>query len=229
MTHEFDGKKYAQASGHQREWGAQLIPRGTVVGIDASHGMIETARQRERGNLSFIPFDINELDFVERFDVAFSNATLHWITDHRRLLQSVRRALRPGGRLRFKFAGDGNCSNVFDVIRGAMAHEAFRPSFAAFEWPWYMPTVEAYAGLAESSGLRDVRVWGENADRLFPDAGAMIRWIDQPSLVPFTPCVPERARDAFRGFVIGKMIERTRQDDGRCFETFRRINVSAVK
>ena len=37
----------------------------------------------------------------------------------------------------------------------------------------------------------DVRVWGENADRFFADAEAMIRWIDQPSIVPFLACVRE--------------------------------------
>lgn len=72
MAHEFDGKKYAEASAHQKEWGMKLIQelsisgserildlgcgdgaltsqlaaltQGTVIGIDASQGMIETAR-----------------------------------------------------------------------------------------------------------------------------------------------------------------------------------------
>jgi trans-aconitate methyltransferase len=81
----------------------------------------------------------------------------------------------------------------------------------------------------EASGMDKARVWGENADRYFPDAGEMIRWIDQPSLVPFLAHLPERARPRFREYVIMRMIEETRQDDGRCFETFRRINVSAEK
>ena len=38
-------------------------------------------------------------DFKERFDIVFSNATLHWVKDHRRMLRNVRGALRPGGRL----------------------------------------------------------------------------------------------------------------------------------
>ncbi len=80
-----------------------------------------------------------------------------------------------------------------------------------------------------SSGLHDVRVWGENADRFFPDADAMIRWIDQPSLVPFLAHVPDHAKDSFRDLVVNGMIEETKQEGERFFETFRRINVSAVK
>jgi trans-aconitate 2-methyltransferase len=69
MTHEFDGEKYESASSHQKEWGTKLIkeldlrgterildlgcgdgtltvelsklvPRGKVVGIDASQGSL---------------------------------------------------------------------------------------------------------------------------------------------------------------------------------------------
>jgi trans-aconitate methyltransferase len=256
MTHEFDGKKYEKASAHQREWGtkliaeldlhgterildlgcgdgaisaqlADLIPNGEVVGIDASHGMIEAAQSKARKNLRFLLMDIDELNFANEFDVVFSNATLHWIKDHRRLLRNVGRALHEGGRLRFNFAGEGNCAHFFSVIREAMAGEEFAVLFSGFDWPWYTPSVEEYSALIGASGMVNARVWEENADRHFPDAAAMIAWIDQPSLVPFLAHLPERAKPRLREYVIGRMIEETRQVDGRCFETFRRMNVSA--
>jgi trans-aconitate methyltransferase len=55
----------------------------------------------------------------------------------------------------------------------------------------------------------------------------MVRWIDQPSIVPFIACVPDGQKHKFRDFVVSRMMEETRQDDGRCFETFRRLNVYA--
>ena len=160
---------------------SELVPKGKVVGLDASTGMIDAALPKTRENLEFIQKDINDLDFVDRFDVVLSNATLHWIKDHKRLLANVRRALRAGGKIRFNFAGDGNCSTLFAVIREAMASAEFAPHFAGFEWPWYMPTVDGYRALAEQSGWQTVEVWGENADRHFPDEATMIRWVDQPS------------------------------------------------
>ena len=74
MTYEFDGRKYEKASAHQKEWGerlitelslqgdeqildlgcgdgkltaqlAELVPEGSVLGIDASRGMIEVAQK----------------------------------------------------------------------------------------------------------------------------------------------------------------------------------------
>jgi len=258
MTHEFDGMKYEKASAHQREWGtkliaelglrgtesvldlgcgdgtltaqlADLVPQGEVVGIDASQGMIDAARPKERGSLRFFLLDINNLNFTARFDIVFSNATLHWVKDHRRLLQNVRRALRDGGRLRFNFAADGNCATFITVIRETIAREEYRACFSEFEWPWYMPPRDEYQTLAEASGLQDVHVWDENADRYFPDEDAMVRWIDQPSIVPFLALVADRQKQSFRDCVVHRMIAEARQADGGCFETFRRINVSARK
>jgi len=258
MTHEFDGKKYEKASAHQKEWGtkliaelglqgterildlgcgdgtlsariADLVPDGEVVGIDASRGMIEAAQSKVRKNLRFLLMDINELNYVEEFDVVSSNATLHWIKDHKRLLRNAGRALRKGGRLRFNFAGEGNCSHFFSVIREAMSAAEFAVHFSAFDWPWYMPSVEEYSALMAAAGVEHGRVWGENADRYFSDAAEMIKWIDQPSLVPFLAHIPDGAKPRLREYVIGRMIEETQQHDGRCFETFRRINVSAHK
>jgi trans-aconitate 2-methyltransferase len=160
--------------------------------------------------------------------VVFSNAALHWVKDHRRLLGNVHRALSPGGRLRFNFGGAGNCVHFFAVVREAMARDDFAPLFATFEWPWYMPSVEEYTALVEAVWPGEWRVWGENADRYFPDAEALVRWIDQPSLVPLRAHLPAPEGRRFRDMVVERMVEATRQPDGRCFETFRRINVYAM-
>jgi trans-aconitate methyltransferase len=141
----------------------------------------------------------------------------------------VFRALRRGGVLRFNFAGDGNCSTFNRVVREVMAGPRYADGFRGFEWPWYMPGMDDYRALASRFEFRELNVWGENADRFFPDTDAMIRWIDQPSLLPFLPCVVAAQRDDFRAEVIARMISETRQGDGRCFETFRRIHVFARK
>ncbi len=54
---------------------AELVLQGRVIDIDASQGMNEAVRPKGRNNLRFLRKDINGLDFDERFDIAFSNAT----------------------------------------------------------------------------------------------------------------------------------------------------------
>jgi trans-aconitate 2-methyltransferase len=258
MAYEFDATKYEQASAHQQEWGrkliqelnlaggeaildlgcgdggltaqlAALVPRGRVLGIDASQAMITGARRHQASNLAFVLRDITALDFDGEFDVVFSNATLHWVKDHDAMLQHVYRSLKPGGVLRFNFAADGNCSHFLKVIRQGIAEPLFAAHFLHFAWPWFMPTLDEYTALVRRRPFEEVRVWGENADRYFPGTEALIRWIDQPSLVPFVQHLAAADKERFRCWVIDRMIAATQQPDGRCFETFRRINVLAKK
>ena len=256
--YEFDGNKYKQASSHQKEWGqkliseirfagtesildlgcgdgaltsqlAELVQNGRVLGIDASSGMIQTAEQYKKSNLEFVLLDINAIDFQKEFDLIFSNATLHWILDPKRLLENCHRALRPRGTIRFNFAGDGNCANFYAVVKKAMEIDDYKEFFQKFTWPWYMPPVHDYQELVQQIRFTDIHVWAENADRHFPDEETMIKWMDQPAIVPFLRLIPENRKTDFRDFVVRTMIKRTKKVDGTCFETFRRINVLAHK
>jgi len=258
MSFEIDGEKYKKASAHQKEWGqkiisefsfngdehildlgsgdgiltaflADLVPGGFVLGIDSSQGMIDTARELAKNNLQFELLDINEIHIESAFDLIFSNATLHWIKNHTVLLNNVYKALKPGGKVRFNFAADGNCINFFSVVREVMKEESFSSYFKGFEWPWYMPTIKQYEDLLNKIPFREFRVWYENADRYFPDASAMTGWIDQPSIVPFLKYLDDDKKKHFRDTVVNQMIRETLQADGTCFETFRRVNLFAVK
>ena len=135
-AYEFDGEKYRLASKHQKEWGNDLIselslkgdetvldlgcgdgilterlalsvPHGKVLGIDASVRMIRTAGTIRRGNLNFACMDIHEMHFENEFDLIFSNAALHWVGDHARLLKNAFNALKPHGRILWDFGGAG--------------------------------------------------------------------------------------------------------------------------
>ena len=258
MTFDFDGDKYLKASKHQKEWGQKLIsefrfignesildlgcgdgvltkiiadrvPNGNILGIDASEGMINKAKELKQDNLDFQLLDINDINFEDKFNIIISNATLHWVLDHKRLIKNCHTALKESGVVRFNFAGDGNCSNLITVIRDVMSNEEYKGYFADFKWPWYMPIINDYRQLLTINNFREINIWDENADRYFKDVDKMIRWIDQPAIVPFITRINDSEKGSFRKAVIDKMVSITREEDGRCFETFRRINVYGKK
>ncbi len=255
---EFDGEKYKKASTHQKEWGnklisemhlsgdeaildlgcgdgvlseqlSMLVPNGKVTGIDASVGMIKTAQQLEKANLIFICMDINDIKYINCFDVIFSNAALHWVKNHQKLLESSFTALRPNGMLRWNFAGDGNCSNFFETVKTVMNENLYKKYFLDFQWPWFMPSKDNYKKIIAKLGFSKFEIEYENVDRYFTNCEEMIKWIDQPSIVPFISHIPNEKKSAFRNSVVEMMKDKTKQQDGRCFETFRRINISAKK
>ena len=256
-SYEFDPKKYQLASGHQNDWGnclidelhlngdeiildlgcgegtltarlAALVPNGGVVGMDSSVQMIEAAKRLETSNLRFLCRDIDDLDFHQGFDIVFSNASLHWVRDHDSLLLNVHEALKPRGVARFNFAGEGNCSNFFSVVRELMSFTKYSRYFGEFLWPWHMPTVDDYEEKVRGTNLFDFRVWEEVADRSF-SAREMIGWIEQSSLVPLLEQIASDDKEAFRDDVVTMMLKRTKKEDGTYLETFRRINLLARK
>ena len=138
-------------------------------------------------------------------------------------------ALKPHGIAVWNFAGDGNCKTFYEVMRKKIKDGRYKEYFSAFEWPWFMPSKDEYETLIENMGFSEVMISEENADRYFANADEMIRWIDQPSLVPFMQCVPDEIKKVFREEVVEEMLGKALQIDGTCFETFRRINVQLVK
>ena len=256
--YQFDGKRYEKSSKHQREWGSKLIeelnlkgdetildlgcgnglttkelarkvPNGKVVGIDNSISMIETAKSHKTENMELTLLNIDEMNFDNEFDVVFSNATLHWVLDHKKLQKNIYSALKPNGFMRIQLAGDGNCSNFFEVVRECINLPEFRTYFENFTWPWYMPEIEEYEKILSHVKFKNCKIWGENADRYFPDEKSMIGWIEQPSIVPFLVVFRENMKKLFTDSVIKRMIKKTKQPNRTCFETFRRINVYARK
>lgn len=257
-TYEFNGEQYRHASKHQKEWGLQLISelqlrgdetildlgcgdgvltdqlsklveKGRVLGIDSSTGMILSAKKHIKNNLQFMQLDMNDMNYADQFDVIFSNVALHWIKNHEHFLAKSFTALKINGRILWNFAANGNCSHFFEVVRSKMGENRYSKYFLDFEWPWFMPSKFDYQHLVEQAGFSEIEVVEENADRYFPNTHEMTKWIDQPSLVPFMGCIPDGIKTVFRKEVIEDMLQKTQQQDGTCFETFRRIKVKAVK
>ncbi len=258
MTYEFDGNQYEKASTHQTSWGERMVellplngtervldigcgdgrvtqkialrvPNGAVLGIDASNGMITSAKKYESENLRFKVLEVNELSFHEQFDVVFSHAALHWVRDHGILLQKTYEALQLGGYAKLNFAGNGTCPTLIEVIREAMSHTLYAKYFTEFVWPWYMPNSIEYQKMLSQSPFQEVEVWEEHKERLFPSADPLIKWIDQPCLVPFLAVISGKDKQEFRDTVIDHMVQRARQTKGGFLELFCRLDVFAKK
>ena len=103
----------------------RLAARHTL-GVDASASMLERAATLRAPGLRFDRGDIADFSPEEKLDLIFSNAALHWLPDHPRLIARLAGGLAPGGQIAFQIpANDGHPSH-------AIAHELAREApFAA--------------------------------------------------------------------------------------------------
>jgi trans-aconitate methyltransferase len=129
---------------------AQIAAGGAkVIGIDRSAEMIEQAREKFPA-LQFEVMDAREIEFTERFDGVFSNATLHWIKEPERAIGGIAKVLRPGGRFVAEFGGKGNIAGLIEAVERTWK-KLNLPEPASN--PWFYPSVAEYSGLLEQYGL----------------------------------------------------------------------------
>lgn len=131
----------------------QLAARGcSVVGIDISDDLLAAARAR---GVDARKEDVRSLPFAAEFDAVFSNAVLHWVREPEAAARSMRRALKPGGRLAAEFGGHGNVAAIMTALRAGARLHGGDVDLAA---PWFYPTPEEYAAILADAGFAVERI-----------------------------------------------------------------------
>jgi trans-aconitate 2-methyltransferase len=73
-------------------------PEASILGVDSSAEMIDTAKARAiPGRLGFVQADLREWRAAQPVDVLITNATLQWVPGHLDLLPTLLGQVTPGG------------------------------------------------------------------------------------------------------------------------------------
>lgn len=128
----------------------QLAATGaTVIGVDNSPSMLETARKR---GLNVELQSADALPYQGDFDAVFSNAALHWLSaeKHPAVLAGVYRALRPGGRFVAEMGGQGNIAAIRTALLAVLEDYGIDTESAAAS---FYPAPAVYRRLLEGAGF----------------------------------------------------------------------------
>ena len=212
---------------------ARRVPRGSAVGIDSSRDMVDQAATHyppERcPNISFVLKDAREIDFDEEFDAVFSNACLHWVIDHRPVLASIRRCLKPSGRLLLQMGGKGNAVTVLKAIDAVLKMPRWAGYFEGFTFPYAFYGPGDYRPWLAALGFQADRVELLPKDMVHEGESSFAAWL-RTTWLPYTQRVPESLREEFiREIVAAHARIRPSDADGSIHFTMVWLEVDATK
>lgn len=220
-----DGKVTAEMS--------HAVPQGSVIGIDASPQMIEFARkifpEGRNTNLHFLVMDARKIRFERKFDLIFSNATLHWVDDHPAFLKNASACLRPGGRLVVSCGGRGNANEVFLALRPQIRLKRWRGFFRNLEAPYHFHSPEEYEKWLPRFGFETRQVRLAPKDAVYDGRKGLTTWL-RTTWLPYTQRVPESQLEDFIGAVADRYLAKHPTDAaGQVHVRMVRLEIDAVK
>jgi len=189
---------------------AERVPSGRVVGIDASAKMVALAQEQfqtvEQPNLSFFLMDAAALELQpQHFDVAFSNATLHWVPDHAAVLRGLSLCLKPRGRILFQMGGRGNAAEIETAFRKRMLDPRYQSYFVDFRLPYHFYGPEQYQDWLPQAGFHTQRIELIPKDMQHEGREGLQGWL-RTTWFPFTDRLPDEMREEFLNEVLGEYL-----------------------
>jgi trans-aconitate methyltransferase len=215
---------------------AKVVPRGFVVGVDASAEMIEFAQKTFRAkkfqNLKFQICDARKIaakKFAKKFHVVFSNAALHWVDDHQKFLRGAGSILRTGGRLIISCGGKGNAQDVFVALRPEMRLKRWRNSFKKMPTPYFFYAPDDYKKWLPKFDFKIQKIKLAPKDATYEGANGFATWL-RTTWIPYVQRVPENLREEFIAAVTQRYVAKHPPDAaGKIHVKMVRLEIDAIK
>lgn len=212
---------------------AKILQDGLVYGIDANLDMINFARKNyinhEYKNLTFYQMDAKRIELEQTFDVAFSNAVLHWIDDHIAVLKGVHTHLKPQGKILFQMGGQGNVGELRTVIEQTTKQPEWQTYFVDFSNSKYFYAPEDYLKWLPETGFEPLRVELIPKDMQHQGKEGLKGWM-RSTWFPYIYRLPEELREPFLDTVVNTYIQQVPIDEqGKTHVKMVRLEVEARK
>ncbi|MGH2355021.1 MAG: class I SAM-dependent methyltransferase, partial [Chloroflexota bacterium] len=176
------------------------LPRGRVIGVDASPSMLAQAAHRLAGygdRLELVCADLSRpLPIAELVNAVFSTATFHWIADHDTLFRNLAAVLRPGGQLVAQCGGAGNIATVMEALRSVGD---------GWPGPWTFATPEETRRRLEAAGFVDVQAWLNQEPTPLPPGEPLRTYLRTVIFGAHLDRLPESDREGFVAAVAARL------------------------
>jgi trans-aconitate methyltransferase len=212
---------------------AHALPNGYVVGLDASPPMIAFAKKtfpaKKIPNLKFQVMDARKIKFALQFDLVFSNAALHWVDDHEKILRGAAAVLKTGGRLVVSCGGKGNAQDVFVALRPEIRLKRWRNFFRRMPTPYFFYAPGDYEKWLPKFGFKIQSLKLAPKDAAYRGAEGFSTWL-RTTWIPYVQRVPENLREEFIAAVTQRYVTKHPPDaDEEVHVKMVRLEIDAVR
>ncbi len=182
---------------------SKIITEGKIYAIDKDPNMVKKAKENltDIKNIKVLEadlLDINSSQIPIKFDIIFSNAVLHWISDQKRIFSNFYDLLDKNGRLLIQCGGYGNLQSTIAIIDQAMKASEFKDFFINWKDVWNFAKPRETETILNELGYKDIKVYLKDAPVTFENKGDYSVYLKTVVLGPYLKHLPsEQTRTKF--------------------------------
>jgi trans-aconitate 2-methyltransferase len=167
-----------------------------TLGIDNSEAMLAKAGTFAGDGLRFYRQSIDDFEADHYYDLIFSNAALHWVSNHEELLARLTRALRAGGQVAIQVPANQDFPT--HTVAARLAGESpFREALNGYTHPTSVLKPEEYAVLLNRLGCGEqhvrLQVFGHNLG----SREDVVEWVKGSLLTAYGQRMPAELYEEF--------------------------------
>ena len=219
---------------------AEKVSRGGMVyAIDIDTNMIQQARKNLAGfkNVTIIQSHLHNVDLPRKINVIYSNAVLHWISEHKKVFQHFWKLLcndnnsssnnnNKGGRLLIQCGGYGNLEKAHRLINLVKESDEFKDYFMDWKEPWYFAKPSETHRLLQEIGFKNVNVYLSNGYTTFSDQKSYSEFIKTVVMRPFLDYLPN---EKIKSKYLNLFLTKVEQSNLSWILDYVRLNIMADK
>lgn len=197
-----------------------------VIGVDASPEMLAKAREKFPDTIQWREEDIARWTATAPAAMVFTNAALHWLSDHETLLPRIMGQIAPGGLFAMQVPVSGP-QPYHKCIEKVAASPKWRERFKrVYPHPDPLPVRVNYDLLSPLAS--EIDVWETDYHHVLEGEHPVTEWISSTGLVPFLSALPEAEHPAFLAdYSACTDAAYPRQKDGTVLFTMHRLFIVA--
>jgi trans-aconitate 2-methyltransferase len=201
-------------------------PNAQIVGLDNSADMLQAAKSAHP-DIEFMHADIAAYAPREKVDCLFSNAALHWLPHHEKLIPALMKNINAGGVLAIQMPNNFHAPSHQVAIEILLAHAKWTPLLQKLffgKLSECLFQLRHYYDLLVRSGGSDLQCWETEYYQEMKDGHEIFNWVSGSGIRPVLTVMSENERMEFAEEYVREIALRyPRQANGKILFPFRRV------